>query len=231
MDAGADINASHYEYGTALTEAIPASYESLTLKTLKTLLAKGADVNAFDGQYGTPLIKAVYFGFMLVVDVLLDAGADVNAGTEMYDTALNVLIQRSRFDGKMFNRLISAGADVNYKARGHASPLLTAVRHDNFYAVAELLKVGADASITGETMSSLLKIAAKQYNESIVMALLDHDLYAATEKLEIYSSPDSKKTIDETMRVLETGENIARLICNSWAERLKRDERPYRAVR
>ena len=228
VDAGADINAIHGTHGTALISSI--SVLNYKMK-FETLLEKQVNVNARDGEYDKELIKAVCDKTLPIINLLLDAGADVNGSTESNGTALNMLSQMRFFNRGILDRLISAGADVNCKAPGHASPLVTAVEHNDSYAVSGLLKAGADVSLTGKTMSSLLKIAAKQNSESVVMALLDHDLYAATEKLEIYSFPDSKKTIKETKRALETGEDVAGLICNAWAERLKRDERQYRSVR
>ena len=227
VDARADINASHEEYGTVLTGAFPAFNNSLTLETLKNLLAKGADVNALDGRYGTALIKAVYLSNMLVVDLLLDAGADVNAHIDTRSTALDVLLQKTPFNGGIFDRLISRGADVNYKTPGQKSPLVVAVESSSYFAVKGLLDAGANVSLTGETMSSLLEIAAKQKSLPVVRALLDHDLYAATEKLEIYSSPNSKKTIKETMRVLKTDEDITRVICHALAKRLRTETQPH----
>ena len=218
VSAGADIHYCHEKHGTALIASISDPNRT---RTVETLLNQGADVNTQGGEYGTALIKAVSFGTGEATISLLDSGADVNARSVIYGTALDVSLERF-FTQLIFNCLIGSGADVNYKSPGRDSPLVSAVKNNISYAVTALLKAGADIKLTGETTSSLLKIAAKQDCEGVVRTLLYHHMPAAAEKLEVYSSWESKKTIKETMRVLETNEKMATIICKILADDLRR---------
>ena len=210
VNAGADINFSHAKYGTALINSITPWNDNTKFEIL---LSKGADVNLPGGEYGTALIKAASFNNLRAVDQLLSAGADIEGNSYRYGTALLVVSKRVYPTGEIFDRLIGGGADVNHKTPGNNTPLLTAVENNNHYAVAGLLKAGADVSFTGETMASLLKMAAQRRSEGVVRALLADDLDAATKNLELQSELDFKKSIKKTMRVLETDEKIARLVC------------------
>ena len=216
VDAGADVNVSHEEYGTALITSM-SGFGSSQITTL--LLGKGADVNARGGKYGTALIKAVAYENLHAVEQLVVAGADINASHEKNSTALDLSIKREYFNKKIFDRLISGGAAVSYRAPAHDSPLVSAVKFNCAYAVTKLLEAGADPGLGGETLSSLLKIAAKKKGMWIVKALLDHDLYAATKELELGDTREYEKSIKEVMRVLETDESIARFICMAHANK------------
>ena len=209
LNAGANINASHEPYGTALINSIS---HTNNFKMIKTLLTHGADVNDHGELYGTALIKAVSCYDQETVKLLLDSGADVNVSNGKYGTALDVSLATEFFRPKVLDRLISGGADVNHKAPGHDSPLLSAVKRGYPHAVAALLAAGADVSQNGETLSSLLKIAAKKRHQGVAHELLELDADAATEKLRIYTTSDPEESIKKVMGFLETSEAIAKLI-------------------
>ncbi|NJL99309.1 MAG: hypothetical protein HC924_11110 [Synechococcaceae cyanobacterium SM2_3_2] len=112
LQAGADINASHPELGTALEQAISASQAELAtflfeqgaehyatreertqslhravlsgdvvqVKLLLTLIA--IDPNSPDESGRVPLHLAAWQGNLEMVEALIDAGADINAGNE-----------------------------------------------------------------------------------------------------------------------------------------------------
>ena len=215
VDAGADINASHPSYGTALISSISRRGSD---RTTRLLLAEGADVNAKGGNYGTALLKAVEYQNLEIINLLLDAGADINASSEQYGTALDSSLVWNFVDERIFDRLISGGADVNNKVPGHDSPLLSAVKYNYDHAVTKLLEVGADPGLDGGTLSSLLRIAARWKRPLVVEALFDHDIYAATSELELDDALKSKEAIKEVMKALETDEDTARLIYEAYAE-------------
>lgn len=222
ISGGADVNHRPRGHDSALMTAVKYGNSDAVAR----LLLAGADVNAHDGTYGTALIRAVSEDKLLVTNVLLDAGADVNDSNEEYGSALNALLLTGYpkdLDEKLFDRLVSGGADINHKASGHDLPLLSAVKFNHPYAVTKLLEAGADVSQDDETLSSPLKIAAKKKFKWVVQALLNHDLHDATNELDIYDGLEAKDSIKEIMKTLETDEDIARLICEARAERLRLD--------
>ena len=60
------------------------------------LLHLGADLDYFDDDGFTALHHAVLSGFEDVVDILLNAGADVNAATWDYGTPLHLAAMKAR---------------------------------------------------------------------------------------------------------------------------------------
>lgn len=75
LDAGADIDATDGNNGTALLRAV----ESNNIPIVKTLLKHGANTNIKTSSGSTPLTLAVLFFNTRIVELLVNAGADVNA--------------------------------------------------------------------------------------------------------------------------------------------------------
>ncbi|WP_072802806.1 ankyrin repeat domain-containing protein [Rhodococcoides yunnanense] len=69
------------------------------INDVRQLLADGADVNSRDHQQWTPLIFAAQLGFVDVVTVLLNHGADVNAINSTGRSALERAIMAPKNDG------------------------------------------------------------------------------------------------------------------------------------
>jgi ankyrin repeat protein len=81
------------------------------LAAVEDLIRKEYPVNRFDDFGNTPLHYAVASGNLAVVDLLLKAGANVNANDERVigNTPLSDNIDKCSFE--MVKRLINAGAD------------------------------------------------------------------------------------------------------------------------
>lgn len=89
--------------------AAAADTRQLQLPQLLLLLCR-ADVNATDNFLWTPLHHACYNGHLDIAEVLVKAGAAVNAPAIGDATPLMRAIEASRLDMVYF--LITAGADV-----------------------------------------------------------------------------------------------------------------------
>ena len=123
---------------------------------LRTLLRDGADVNGgqSDGvsREETPLMLAAEMSNLQCMDILIEAGADVNSKAQGGHTALNVAVWRNNVES--VNKLIGAGADVNSVNLYGRTALFHATRHGYHKCVKCLIDGGADVNIvdhSGET--------------------------------------------------------------------------------
>ena len=98
---GVNINAQDATGSTALSQAIFMKKPKL----LKALIAAGADVNV-----GKPLLDAIQYKDRESVDLLLEAGINVNMRGEK-DTPISLAWQRSMLD--IVEKLINRGANPN----------------------------------------------------------------------------------------------------------------------
>jgi ankyrin repeat protein len=125
LERGADVNAAGSTGATALTEAISAR----NAEAVKVLIRRGAHVNfAFGRGSITPLIWASFQECPEIVEILLDAGADVNAKDALGSTALVWAAMSERDDTQTVSLLLKAGADVNVKTAMAEMPLTWAQR-------------------------------------------------------------------------------------------------------
>lgn len=164
INSGTNVNARFSGDGsTALMEAV--TYNNTEI--VKMLIQAGADVNAKtddigvpfdpDDEYGAPpgritvLMNAVHSSeknALEVVQLLLQAGADVNAKDEQGGTALMLAV--GNLD--VVRALLQAGADVNAKRLDGITTLMSAGRYSQGFKINPkvfevLLNAGADAKV------------------------------------------------------------------------------------
>jgi ankyrin repeat protein len=161
LKAGADVNAVGGCYGTALQAASFGGYGDV----IKLLLKAGANANVYGGQYGTALHAASFghegiaeptlnaYSFVQIgsyghssrekiVELLLNAGANVNAQGGNYGTALQIASLRGR--EKVVKLLLKAGADANAAGGEYVTALHAASFKGHEEVVELLLKQGTD---------------------------------------------------------------------------------------
>ena len=102
---------------------------------IRRLVASGADVNGFDLNRMTPLYVAAIHGEVGAINALVDAGASVDAGENLYEfTPLHAAIANGQVGA--INALIGAGANVNAIAYPFSTaPLHVALGVAGFYAL------------------------------------------------------------------------------------------------
>ncbi len=128
ISEGADVNSvAYYRYGAGAdvnsrtgAAARQGDAKTLTDSMKKCELSEGADVNTGTRGFGetwTPLAWASSHGWTELMNILLDAGADVNKGSGE-DFPRPVLLAMENGHGEAVRLLMLAGADVNRKMLG-----------------------------------------------------------------------------------------------------------------
>lgn len=195
---GADINARY----SANREATPlmAAISKHSPDLLVTLIEHGAMVDLRD-SYGDPAINyAAYYGYLDLVEVLLEAGADTSLVG--HGTAMEIAMRRghqamvatlakhngvartsaaeregwqaiTEHDLPHLERLLEHGMDAN--GRGpYGRPLLAeAARQGSIEAVERLLAAGADVDATDQIHYTALMEAAREGHLLVVEALVN----------------------------------------------------------
>ncbi|MXX57200.1 MAG: hypothetical protein F4X15_17460 [Gemmatimonadetes bacterium] len=142
--------------------------------TVRALIAEGADVNAAQGDGMTALHWAASNRDPGLARILLEAGADVGAGTRIGRyTPLHVAAQAGA--GEVVEILLAAGADPNapITAGGAARPLHLAAASGSERVVRALVAAGADVNAAEESWAQTpLIFAASKGRTEVVAALL-----------------------------------------------------------
>ncbi len=137
---------------TELHEAISAN----DLQEVKKLLAGGANVHHI-GDWGcTPLEHTSQLGFLEIVNVLLQAGANPEFGVSTYP--LSFAIEIGQLD--IVSLLIEAGVNVNQKLENNHTFLMEAAISSNLDIVTFLVEMGANVNVIREDGATALMCAA-----------------------------------------------------------------------
>ncbi|KAK6436813.1 hypothetical protein LTR95_006993 [Oleoguttula sp. CCFEE 5521] len=120
---------------------------------------------------GQALYYASLLGFETAVQMLIDAGADINAQGGMYRNALHA----ASFGGleKVVEMLIDAGADVNAQGGDCGNALQTASLRGHEKVVQMLMNAGADVNAQGGVYNNALQAASFGGNKEVVEMLMN----------------------------------------------------------
>lgn len=139
---------------------------------IKTLAEKYhiTDLNKPDEMGETPLMEAASDESRLeVLQLLITAGADVNATSEEGVTA--VACASEGFNPRGVELLVAAGADVNIADEDGQTPLMMAAGSDSDDIVAILLKAGADVNAEDASGATALQYAVSTDSVSCIKPL------------------------------------------------------------
>jgi ankyrin repeat protein len=161
IQAGADVNLG---YQPALYCASEGGHEDV----VQTLILAGADLN-LEGYLGTALHTASYryYPEIKIVELLINAGADVNKLAGEYGTALQTAVAGGTDDPSALEAvriLIRAGANVNLVGGEYGTALQAAVYWDRPKIVEELIDAGADVNLVGGEYGTALRAAVLSWD-------------------------------------------------------------------
>jgi uncharacterized protein len=153
---------------------------------LRALLAKASRtaVSAADGDGSTALHWAAYRDDLEAADLLLHAGAKVNAATDLGVTPLWTASQNG--SSAMVAKLLAAGANPDLALLAGETPLMVASRSGHRAVVEQLLAKGAGVNAHGARSQTALMWAASQKHSDVVKVLLTHGA-AVTAKSDSWS--------------------------------------------
>ncbi|VUC33388.1 unnamed protein product [Clonostachys rosea] len=152
LGAGADVNADSGTDGTALHAAVMKGH----WRVVDALLEANASANkAYPGRYKspTPLYAAAELGDWKLVERLLDNGADVDAWSVKYGTAL--MIASSKGHLEVVQLLLDAGADIDLYGRLDGSALYEASSNGHEVVVQKLLAKSANVDAGNPFLAAL----------------------------------------------------------------------------
>jgi len=178
LDSGADVNAKGPDGWTPLLYAVLQNQR----EAARLLIAAGAGLNAVrKGKYlpagyrsGVVLHLAAAEGHFDLVELLIDAGADVEIHDAFVETALYAAVRNGRSD--IVELLMAKGANPNTSSRADCLcdnvPLGIAVR-EGYVDVAEaLIAGGANVNARDDFGWTPLHVAVTSYYESAVDAAM-----------------------------------------------------------
>jgi ankyrin repeat protein len=151
LELGADINKTEKGGGTALSQASLSGDE----KIVRYLLSHGASPNSSSGVcwVNNPLVAAANSKNIKVVELLLQAGAKVNAEPR-HDSALATAALWGQIE--IMRLLLANGANPNHRDDSNQTALMSAVMSKNAEAVRLLLEAGADMNVkSGDERTAL----------------------------------------------------------------------------
>lgn len=170
INQGVNTEATDMEGRTPLHLAV----EKLLIRRIILLIDKGARVKTAAKDGRTPLHAALSHGQrgLRVAQMLLAAGADVNAKAQDGSSVLHIVAQCSDLFG-LLNILSKLALDVDSNDEYGQTPLLIAIYMENWKAAELLLEIGASIEADKRGGYTPLLGAVKGGNEDILQQLLD----------------------------------------------------------
>jgi hypothetical protein len=122
------------------------------------------------GRNDSPLLAAVRSGDLDMVEVLVDAGADVNAQAAGGSPLMSAVQSGAR---DMVALLLENGADANLSVRGQGTPLMTAIRTGDRDMVRLLADAGARIDENSRYGETALMAAVRSGDVDLVRLLIE----------------------------------------------------------
>jgi hypothetical protein len=137
-------------------------------------LNAGADVDCSCVAFGA-FVKAAYKGHIVIVRVLISAGANVNCVSESGETVLMIASDKPHAGERhteIVQALIDAGANVNCVSESGDTALEVAAHWGNILMVEALIRAGADINLQDNGGNTAL-MEARNCNHPEIVTLLE----------------------------------------------------------
>ncbi len=143
FEAKADVN---LKSGSLAMTPLHVAICNRHIEVIEYLVAKKADLEATDFKGQRPLYLATSKKAIEAMNVLIDAGADINAlsGKDVKNTALHLAISLNNL--ALVNLLLQKGADTEVRNSNRLLPLYFAVETAKTEIIETLLRNGADVN-------------------------------------------------------------------------------------
>jgi hypothetical protein len=156
------------------------------------------------------LVRAARWGNAEAIDILLDAGADVNGGSDAANTPLMWAVQSGRVEP--LRRLIKRGADVNARDENQGTALTWAAgpMGGHVATISTLVGAGAEVDVADISGMTPLMWAARWGEPTRVQALLtagadltlrDHEGRTAIDHAKARSGPEAEAIVELLLSV------------------------------
>ncbi|TRY81747.1 hypothetical protein DNTS_031660 [Danionella cerebrum] len=131
-------------------------------------------LNSLDERGCTPLMWAAAFGEILMVERLLEKGADPRTLARERESALSLACAGGFVE--IVNILLEHGVDIDSYDWNGGTPLLYAVRGNHLKCVEALLRSGADITFEADSGYSPVALAVALGHKKVQRHLEDHIL-------------------------------------------------------
>lgn len=190
VEAGAKLEVKDIENWTALHEAVKAGDDRIDI--LNFLIDEcNFDVSVVDDDGWTPLHVAARFSSTKAVDVLIEAGCDVNGLTEEKETAV-LLASAQAASAEVLQKLLANGADLSLHRDTALTPISLILGRKDFGQLCILF----DYLKTIDEQSRLALIDVESRSETgdtlLHMCVHEQNLDATTRILTVGARPNEK---------------------------------------
>ena len=168
LDAGADVNAACEEHGTAIQAA--SYYGPSNTRKIQRVVKLSDDLyapNMYNVREKPCPSEEV---FAEIIQLLLDAGADVNIKSGRFNTPLQAASDLGSME--KIQLLLEAGSEINIVGGKYGTALQAASYLGSMEIVQLLLSEGADTNIVGGEYGTALQAASYLGSMEIVQLLL-----------------------------------------------------------
>jgi ankyrin repeat protein len=174
LDRGLDIDARNSDGNEAWqgqTLLHHAAFDRNGESMVRLLLERGAKIDLQTAAGYRPLHMAVTGRSLATIRLLLDAGADIDAGGSHNASAL-IMAARTLYSAEIVQLLLERGASVNAADEGGGRALNVAMMHGNTPVVEKLLDAGADVSYLERLHYGMMLDNADDTSKADILALL-----------------------------------------------------------
>ena len=157
VNAGADVNGTVHHSDFCIDSPLKSAVRYANEECVRYLLEVGADPNGLPPGQSTPLSEAVFRGNQQYTDLLLNAGANVNAFVNLkYQTMLYRVSAVSYYSKEELRQLIGLGAYVNIEDTYGQTPLFFSAYDPDVEKLKMLMEAGADVNASDKDGNTVL---------------------------------------------------------------------------